>query len=190
MFSITINLPEVLNVEVSKGSGVVNKVPLSTYRPDLIAVAALQGFTKALTDISDKELTPSALAGKRQKRVDVWATGEWASRAIDVDPLPTQMKECVIAFLMERGKVTRKVAEKRVGKSVLDYVVGIANAKWPVADDASEDDTRTANSAVNEYVAKQMARWTAEAEAVLKARHAAKADAPAIDLDALLDDDE
>lgn len=120
-FEVTIRLPRKVTVPVTKGSGVVNEVPLSEFTPGVIEEAALAGFMGALNNISGGAtkagFLPSNLQAQREKRIDVWRGGDFRARTVEVDPLPRQMFEIVVGRLLDasKGKLTRKAAEAKVG---------------------------------------------------------------------------
>lgn len=66
-------------------SGKVTVIDLKDISPEVLAIGLVNGFVKAIGDISrgrdenDKPLTDDAWLAMRQKRVDTWLAGSWAS---------------------------------------------------------------------------------------------------------------
>ena len=86
-FTVTLNVPMSVPVPLGKGTGKHTIVPISDFNQDVWEKAFVNGFVSALGDISrgfsDKAKkvpnTDEVFATARQKRVDAWLAGTWAT---------------------------------------------------------------------------------------------------------------
>lgn len=124
MIKIAIELPEFIEVATGEtGKSVRVDLKAIAANPQVLRFAALNGFIGALNNVSrGKAEDGSANSddvwhGMRQKRADVWLTGEWAGKGGGGERQTTGLKDAFIAERMAAGATSAQV-EKAIKDAV------------------------------------------------------------------------
>jgi len=134
MFTVSIELPT--SVEIATGdTGKSVKVDLQAIakaHPQVLRYAVLNGMIGALNNVSrGKGEDGSANSddvwhSQRQKRADVWLTGEWAGKGGGGERATTALKEAFVAERMAAGATMAQI-----DKAIKDAVAQAFGAKEP-----------------------------------------------------------
>lgn len=117
MFKVTIELPESVTVALGD-TGKETKVDVKAIaqaHPDVIRFAVINGFMGALANVSrgkdddGKANSDAVWATMRQKRADVWMSGEWAGKGGGGERASAALKEAFVAERVAAGATTAQI---------------------------------------------------------------------------------
>lgn len=202
MFTITIELPESINVDLGD-TGLLNVVPVKEIGekfPEVIRFAVCNGFMKALNDVSrpkedDEPVSDASWLAARQKRIDnAWLAGEWAGKGggSNGERLGTLAMELYVAAAASANGVEPKVIAKviegkvksRFGK---DAKLTVENKMAAIVGDRLDADgfdakAKDADATRKAAVEAFEAEWFGKAREALAERAKVKVDLKAIKL--------
>lgn len=117
-FSVTLSIPTDIRMTVGKDGALFNELDLTKLTPELLAIAVVNGFTSAWSDISrpmdenGKKLDDAAWQAARDKRSAAWLAGNWNQVGSGKpQSMLTQMKEQYIDERRAATGMTRAAIE-------------------------------------------------------------------------------
>ena len=176
-FKITLELP----VSVSTGLGDTSLktiVPIKDYNEDVLKFALINGFIKAVNDVSrgvdddGKVLTDEAWLAKREKRMTAWADGQWALRGAGErgDSNLRFLKEhyyyeCLTERAMSASKVDKEMKETIKTTLGDDAKLTFDNFMLAIATSAVEDGDKDKIDAMYKDIEAELQKRADEAKA-------------------------